>query len=188
MVLGFKTFIDKKATFFVEKIWQCIKEDRLVADPDVAYNTWYQKFRTNFSCHWGLPYASKPKRHTIRELHKKENGEISERQWRLGDLIFPVINRRQPNQFQFAPPLKCVSVQPIEIKYTKASAGGNLIYIGIDNKCFDTVNIDNPKYLSSFKLIERLAMNDGFDSLEDFFAHFNKDFTGVIIHWTNLKY
>ena len=34
----------------------------------------------------------------------------------------------------------------------------------------------------------RLAKNDGFNSLDEFFAWFNKDFTGTIIHWSNLKY
>lgn len=36
--------------------------------------------------------------------------------------------------------------------------------------------------------IEELAMNDGFESVDQFFAWFNKDWKGKIIHWTDLKY
>ncbi len=36
--------------------------------------------------------------------------------------------------------------------------------------------------------IERLALNDGFDSLEDFKEYFKDDFHGKLIHWTELKY
>lgn len=35
---------------------------------------------------------------------------------------------------------------------------------------------------------KRLALNDGFGSLMDFYAWFDKDFTGKIIHWTDLRY
>ncbi|HDZ27073.1 hypothetical protein LCGC14_0500980 [marine sediment metagenome] len=35
---------------------------------------------------------------------------------------------------------------------------------------------------------EEFAKNDGFDSVEDFYKWFNKDFRGNIIHWTNLIY
>jgi hypothetical protein len=34
----------------------------------------------------------------------------------------------------------------------------------------------------------RLARNDGFDSVEDFFSFFPEDFKGKIIHWTDLRY
>lgn len=37
-------------------------------------------------------------------------------------------------------------------------------------------------------IIERLAKNDGFESVEDFFKWFNKDFNGKIIHWTDFNY
>lgn len=34
----------------------------------------------------------------------------------------------------------------------------------------------------------RFAKNDGFDSLEDFWKWFDKDFSGKLIHWTELRY
>lgn len=38
------------------------------------------------------------------------------------------------------------------------------------------------------KFMEKLAKNDGFDSVEDFFKWFKGDFHGVLIHWTDFKY
>lgn len=34
----------------------------------------------------------------------------------------------------------------------------------------------------------KLAINDGFESIDDFFNYFNEDTTGKIIHWTDLEY
>lgn len=46
--------------------------------------------------------------------------------------------------------------------------------------------LDN-KLLNNRKMNE-LAWNDGFDNLTDFFRWFNKDFTGRIIHWSDVRY
>ena len=49
----------------------------------------------------------------------------------------------------------------------------------------------NTTYRSSndraIKMLE-LVRNDGFDCLADFFSWFNSDYTGKIIHWTDLRY
>jgi hypothetical protein len=36
--------------------------------------------------------------------------------------------------------------------------------------------------------IKQLAINDGFDSVEDFFRWFKHDWSGKILHWTDLRY
>ena len=36
--------------------------------------------------------------------------------------------------------------------------------------------------------VENIARNDGFDSINEFFDFFDKDFSGKIIHWTDKKY
>jgi len=36
--------------------------------------------------------------------------------------------------------------------------------------------------------MEQLAINDGFDCIDDFFAWFNTDFTGKIIWFVDKKY
>lgn len=117
----------------------------------------------------------KAKLHTIRADEKER--------WKPGRDIHFVINNRSKNQYQFAPVIKCVSVQTIEIKEMDMT-----VYDCIklkDGRVF-TVRVDG-KYLPMYRITE-LAKNDGFDSVEDFFAWFNTDFHGKLIHWTNLKY
>lgn len=91
-----------------------------------------------------------------------------------------VVGNRTPKRYQFAPVVKCVSVQEIFMSYDKV----NGLEISIDGKYHYWRSSD-------------LAINDGFDSLEAFEEYFIKVckqdkahqcFTGKIIHWTNLKY
>ena len=42
-------------------------------------------------------------------------------------------------------------------------------------------------YLNYFEILQ-LAQNDGFDTIDDFFAYFSENFKGVIIHWTDKIY
>lgn len=107
-----------------------------------------------------------PKKHTIRA----DNGN----RWKEGSLIHPVINNRTPQRFQFAPTIKCKGVQKIEILHGLKRE--NHAFVKVDDKVLHQSEI------------EILAINDGFDSVEQFFQWFNTDFTGKIIHWTDLKY
>ena len=36
--------------------------------------------------------------------------------------------------------------------------------------------------------MEKLAENDGFETMDDFWTFFNEPYQGMIIHWTNTKY
>lgn len=123
--------------------------------------------------------ATTPKLHTIREDPYNR--------WKAGMDIHMVINNRTKDRFQFAPVLKCVSVQEIEIKYlqeiqkyytwTDVWSGGNRrICVYIDGNMADSDTIIN------------LAINDGFPSIEAFFQYFNDDFKGKLVHWVDLKY
>jgi len=38
------------------------------------------------------------------------------------------------------------------------------------------------------KELDRLALNDGFESYDEFLTFFKEDFTGNLIQWTNFKY
>lgn len=105
--------------------------------------------------------AVTPKLHTIRE-------DKTDR-WKPGNDIHFVINDRNKNREQFLPTVKCVSTQKIEI---------------IAKPCM--VIVDD--IVLSIDATRLLAINDGFTSVAEFFAYFNTDFTGKIIHWTNLKY
>ena len=50
------------------------------------------------------------------------------------------------------------------------------------------VYIGEAAFPSTANQVALLAKNDGFDSTEDFFKWFNKDFNGKIIHWTDFRY
>lgn len=111
-----------------------------------------------------------PKKHTIRADTFKR--------WKVGMDIHFVINNRQKNRYQFAPIRKVVSIQTIEIIYSDdetTRATENPI-----------VKVDGRKVKR--KHLPQLAMNDGFQTLQEFFDWFNDSFTGIIIHWTEIKY
>ncbi|WP_456867566.1 hypothetical protein [Galbibacter sp. BG1] len=117
----------------------------------------------------------KPKIHTIRGDEKNR--------WGMETIIDFFINVRTKNMFRFAPKLPCTSTQEIKIRYETNE----------DDKA--SITIDGVlKYDSLFttkkeeKWLEEFVTNDGFDSIEDFFAWFKNDFTGKIISWTELKY
>ena len=104
-----------------------------------------------------------PKLHTIR---KDENSR-----WKAGIMIDFFINPRQKNMFRFAPRVPVVSTQLIVIIY---------------NEDQRNVFVDGIKLCD--KKIEDLAVNDGFENQIKFFEYFFEDFTGQIIHWTDLQY
>lgn len=101
--------------------------------------------------------------HTLRE-DKKDR-------WKAGKTIHFATGVRT-KAFNCFRKGKCVSTQKITITYRV----GHSALVNIDYRYLtqDEVNI--------------LAKNDGFDSVEDFFTWFDKDFVGKIIHWTDFKY
>ena len=159
MILAFSTKLNGKPTFFVEKIHSGLLQNDLLQGFDLKFE---HEFDLDKLC------SCEPKLHTIRE-------DKNDR-WKPGTKIDFFINCRQKGMFRFAPVLPVVSVQEIEISYDKVF--GKTLY--------PEILIDKVK-LHPMKL-DDLALNDGFDTIEDFFAYFDKDFTGKLIHWTNLKY
>lgn len=117
-----------------------------------------------------------PKKHSIRQDYKNR--------WKVGNKIHFFINNRMPNMFRFAPVMEVKGIQRIEIVkvapvltlYTYKVPSKKVYQIIVDGKCLDNIEM------------KRLALFDGFDSLDDFFEWFKEGFTGKIIHWTNYKY
>tara|TARA_R110002126_G_scaffold291063_2_gene450238 strand:+ start:37220 stop:37729 length:510 start_codon:yes stop_codon:yes gene_type:complete len=169
MTLSFTEKIKDKKTYFVEKIWACLYYRFIDFDDKFyKYNQEYkEKFQGAIFVNFGITH---PKRHTIRQ--DKSN------RWKAGNKIHPVINNRTPQRFQFAPTIKCVSTQDIEIvwNYNNSSQKEQQPGVFIDGKEID------------FETLINLAKNDGFDTVIDFLQYFDTNFTGKIIHWTNLKY
>jgi hypothetical protein len=170
MILPFSTQINSKPTYFIEKIWLGLLRSHLNL-------IGYHRFRgeaaiNNVIDQWDIPNSIYPKLHTIRD--DKNN------RWKVGTIIDFFINCRQKNMFRFAPVLPVVSVQEIEIEWYNKEHKKPEWYKNV------TISVDG-FYLNATKIIE-LAQNDGFDNVEDFFAYFDKDFKGKLIHWTDLKY
>jgi len=115
------------------------------------------------------PIKNGTKIHTIR----KDN----HRRWKAGNKIHFYTGIRTKEMKCFGK-LTCISVQSIVIKY--------------ENKCSDypVVVIDGKTHLIAHRpnIILQLAMNDGFKNVKDFLKWFDKDFSGMLIHWTDLKY
>lgn len=153
-----------KPTGFLDKVFKWIMVGTPTQD---HYEYWKQNHKREVFSSWKNLRGLKMKLHTIRE--------DSNDRWKAGMDIHFVINNRTKNRYQFAPVVKCVSTQKIEVKWNEDPFPGT-VRVFIDGE------------VQNIKRIESLAINDGFDSVEDFFSWFNKDFTGKIIHWTNLKY
>lgn len=175
MTLSFSQQINGKPNYFVDKIWNglLLYEKSHTSD----YQNYRMDFNDKFEQDWdyltGAIYL--PKIHTIRE-------DTSDR-WKPENDIHFVINNRTANRFQFAPVLKCVSVQSIEIKRYQIPAP-HLFPDEYGAHCAVIVDSD----FLSIEEMKVLAINDGFENLTDFFRYFNSHFVGKIIHWTDLKY
>jgi len=176
MNLSFKEYWpDNTPTWFVDKILFGLLKDKIInADWHLSMMLKYKnKFKRSLICNEKKKIL--PKITSIRE--DKTN------RWKLGNNIHFIINNRTPNRFQFAPVVKLVSTQKIEINYIDKPFKEVDVYI--DWRFIYSTYTDI--YLHS-NLMHQIAINDGFDSIEQFFNWFNKDFTGKIIHWTDLKY
>lgn len=160
MTLAFSTQINDKPTYFVEKIHKGFNLPELNMKAAIEPLIHYPP---------GYNYVAKDKLHhkitTIRE--DKLN------RWKPGVMIDFFINCRQKDMFRFAPRLPVVSTQDIVIKWW-----GTKPKIYINNNNFPLIDDQ----------VLKLAQNDGFYTIKDFFEYFDRDFKGKIIHWTNLKY
>ena len=168
MKLSFGTEVNHQPNYFLEKIWKGL----LLGPGDLegSYQDYQRRHLEKFGKCWdGDTFGEflEAKIHTIRRDLDNE--------WRAGMEIQLVINLNSTDEFQFAPILRCQSVQRIQIDYS------NLI------------NDDGPAVFINYELIDKetlvcLVINDGFATVEDFFLYFNEEFTGNLIHWTPLKY
>lgn len=167
MQLNFTTHIKGKPNYFVQKIWEGLSSYYSIAEmiKEHYLNSYYWvsfEEKTN---------AGGKKIHTIRE----DKNNRFKPGLNLHLVVFPY---QKGKRLQFTPIIKCISTQQIIIKY---------FYNGKTEQ-FDlpTVLIDGKEIKG--KQLLALSNNDGFDTVEDFFAYFKTDFTGKIIHWTNFKY
>ena len=196
MILPFSTQIKKKPTYFVEKIITGLAFNKLISFDKANH---FMKDKLIQKCNKkGVPQSylikidrtviQRPKLHTVRE-------DLKER-WKPGINIDFFINVRRPNMYRFAPVLPVVSTQKIEFIWKDNTENLTCLGTNFDKTC--TIMIDdcfygdayffNGSVISSSYTIPIFANNDGFDTPEELFAYFNKNFKGKIIHWTNKRY
>lgn len=181
MTLSFSQTINGKPNYFIEKIWNGLLANNFSTISD--YQNARFAFNDKFGQDWDNQddyYLDKPKLHTIRDYRKNgKTGLKVAKQWKAGDKIHPCINNRSPNYFQFAPVIKCKSVQTIEIRESTVM-WNNLpireIHVLVDGRELPA------------QVWNQLAINDGFDSPMDFINYFSMGVERQLIHWTDLKY
>lgn len=162
---------------FIEKIWSGLENVDMFGSPELSNYAYAYRFKLGRFPDWylhGRKNEFKPKLHTVRAGTR----------WKSGMDIHFAINPRSKNYFQFAPVIPCVSVQEIEIIEMVMTSSSHC-YQTQDGRVW--VIVVDGVHLKRTQ-IEQLAINDGFDSVEQFFSWFNKDFKGQMIHWSDLRY
>lgn len=170
MILQFSTKLNGKPTYFMQKIWAGLIDNNISKN----FNQFYYQSEEMLKIGHTASLSMRAKIHTIRD--DKTN------RWQPGTMIDFFINARTKNMFRFAPSILVVSTQDIEIVYY---TDREVLIKDLPPKV--KLLIDGKRYDKQEDLL-CIATNDGFDTVEDFFAYFNTDFTGKIIHWTNFKY
>ena len=166
-----------KPTFFVDKIWSSFDEYTFLA----CFDT------------FSIPHKEKVGRYI--ESNKKAKSHsirFGKRQWIAGNDIHFAINNRTKNYFRFAPITEVVSVQKIEFELigglTEDAQSYDIMNVFIDEKNFGSFDRLKKEVIFGEDNLQQLAINDGFESVEDFFEYFNENATGQLIHWTDLTY
>ena len=163
-----------KPTYFIDKIWCGLCHLEVCQElADYMHSEHYSgKNIMDF----------KPKLHTIRFLDEKQLVKWLAPERNIHFKIWTG-EPYHSKTLQFAPVLPLVSVQPITISF----------YNGIH---YPNIRIAG-KQLSHFSQVVKLAVNDGFDNVDDFFAYFSKELIEAkakegklpyILHWTDLTY
>ncbi len=104
--------------------------------------------------------------------------------WRSDRVMHMATGVRTDHYHQFAEKT-CSGVQNIEIQYNK----GGGVNVFIDGSFFYYQTSWGLEWDQQTKQnMCSLAIADGFNTIAEFFAWFNKDFKGKIIHWTEKRY
>jgi hypothetical protein len=166
MTLSFSTELNGKPTYFVEKIISGLH----------MFNDFHFPLSDKYSHDLDMIETCEPKVHTIRE--DKSN------RWKPGIKIHFVINNRTDKRFQFVDTFPVISTQDIWIMPANKSV---LVWQKDNNDSSNSYRDGYWKTLTQSQ-IEFLSRNDGFDTVQDFWNYFNREFGGKIIHWTGLLY
>lgn len=111
------------------------------------------------------PIIAGTKIHTIRQDQHNR--------WKAGMVMHMATGVRTKNYSMFCA-VMCKSTQAVEIIGESDELNG--VIVKVDGRAL------------SLPEVKQLAWNDGFDNLADFWRWFSDDFTGKILHWTELRY
>lgn len=172
MILSFKTQWDNGYyTYFPEKIWNCFQK---ILGVNISLE-WLDEMSMK-GYKFNISVTDPPKLHTIRKDEKER--------WKAGvDIRFRIFNRSK-NTVQFAPVIPCISTQKIEIDY-KIDTHKTVASVLIDGILQGEAIWVNCQLVNSSATIDKISINDGFRNTNEFFEHFDQNFTGKIIHWTD---
>jgi hypothetical protein len=112
------------------------------------------------------PKVYMPKYHTMRPSFMIKKGMML-------DLAYWSGRPYHSSPERFVEQTPCVSTQVVKIDYKLAGLPPDVY---VDGK------------LLGLPKLQRLAINDGFESSVKFFGHFNKSAEYNLIHWTTLRY
>ena len=129
-----------------------------------------------------------PKKHTIRGGDRWNAGQVIHfKQW-TGEPY-------NSKTYNFAPLVRCVSAERVRIRWGEEHGIKTMLVdiekhnLGrVDWKREGWVQFHEDGTTTDWGIMHDLAINDGFDNIEDFAKWFDHDFTGQIIHWTNTRY
>jgi len=132
---------------------------------------------------WGKPMSFKEKILSGQKIHSIR--EDKKGRWKPGMSIHMAYGVRTKFYDCFCDKHKCKSTQSIKINHYPTGYPMISREVIIDGELF--YKLDGFSARGSERM-EQLAKNDGFDSVEDFFQWFSRDFKGEIIHWTDFRY
>lgn len=182
MILPFSQKINGWETKFPRKIWEGLWQHSLV-DGLCPLVQSLQNKNYRYGISLSPDIESTQKLHTIRvDAHDR---------WKAGRLIHFVINNRSPNYFNFAPVIKATAVEKIQFEWRETPQVCRELKIFIQDKLVtNLIKFPNGdlKIKKGRKFLELIAVNDGFDNEKQFLDYFNENFTGKIIHWTDVRY
>ncbi|MEX0274289.1 MAG: hypothetical protein AB3N16_07925 [Flavobacteriaceae bacterium] len=190
------------STYFVEMVWSSIDEQLLDEffwdNHHISFHNREEIWRlfeaVDYKIDWDaydcLVRDDEGKIHTIRFMTPERAA-----QWAKKDReIHFYINNRTPRAFRFAPLIKRKGFQKIEIEHSLSNPP--IVRVKIEGKQLWTGNPYDKFMSGSFPMVD-LAINDGFEAIEDFFAYFRPERIAkaqkagkdpYIIHWTGKLY
>ncbi len=167
MTLGFsQEFPWGEPTNFLGKIWCGLGKNGLVTKSDLDSAILQSFVQSDIASQFPKDFDQyHPKIHTLRfDPHNR---------WHVDSKVQMVYGNRTKNRIQFAPTIPCTDVSIVKIVHA-AKWGPPCVFI--------------EDSMLTAEEVELLALNDGFDSVDDFYRYFSIGCKLKLIQWTNFRY